>query len=77
MPKINGFEFLEWKKGQPNLSHLPVVMWSSSDFERDKDRAAGLGAVDYIVKPVFGHGLTDAIEQIYKRLTEARANSCS
>jgi CheY-like chemotaxis protein len=73
MPKINGFEFLEWKRNHASLIHIPVVVWSSSDFESDKEKAAKLGAVDYVVKPIFGHGLIEALELIYKRLTEARA----
>ena len=72
MPKVNGFEFLEWKRNQPHLRDIPVVVWSSSDFQSDKDKAAELGAVDYIEKPIFGHGLLAAIERIYMRLTEAR-----
>lgn len=75
MPKVNGFEFLEWKREQPTLSQLPVVVWSSSELEYDKAKAAELGAVDYIVKPVVGHGLLQALERIYKRLTEARAKA--
>jgi CheY-like chemotaxis protein len=75
MPKINGFEFLQWKREQPILNHLPVVVWSSSDLQYDKEKAAELGAVDYVVKPIIGHGLIEAIERIYKQLTEARAKA--
>ena len=75
MPKVNGFEVLEWKQKQPHLAALPVVVWSSSDLPIDKERAATLGASDYIVKPMFGHGLVEAIDRIYKSLTEARIRS--
>ncbi len=75
MPKVNGFEFLEWKREQPALNHLPVVVWSSSDLEKDMEKAAALGAVDYVVKPVFGRGLIEALERIYDRLTEARSKA--
>lgn len=75
MPKVDGFDFLEWKRNQPVFDHLPVVMWSSSDLPQDKAKAAELGAVDYIVKPVVGHDLLKALERIYERLTEARANA--
>lgn len=75
MPKVNGFEFLEWKQGQPIFNDLPVVVWSSSDLDSDKEKAHKLGAVDYVVKPIFGRGLIDALEIIYKRLTEARAKA--
>jgi CheY-like chemotaxis protein len=73
MPKVNGFEFLEWRRNQAIHGHIPVVVWSSSDLQSDKDKSAELGAVDYIEKPIFGHGLLEAIERIYVRLTEARA----
>jgi CheY-like chemotaxis protein len=75
MPKVDGFDFLEWKRNQPVFNHLPVVMWSSSDLPRDKTRAAELGALDYIAKPVVGHDLLVALERIYERLTEARASA--
>jgi len=73
MPKVDGFEVLEWKSKQPQLAKLPVVVWSSSNLKQDKERAASLGAVDYIVKPIIGHELIEAIERIYKTLTEARS----
>jgi CheY-like chemotaxis protein len=75
MPRINGFEVLEWKQKQRQLLLLPVVVWSSSELQSDMERAAALGAADYIVKPVVGHDLIVAIERIYKRLTEARAKA--
>ena len=37
--------------------------------------AASPGAVDYIEKPIFGHGLIETIERIYNRLEEARARA--
>ncbi len=75
MPRINGFEFLEWKRNNPVFDDLPVVVWSSSDLDQDKAKAAELGAVDYVVKPIFGRGLIEALERIYQRLTEARAKA--
>lgn len=30
-------------------------------------------SMDYVVKPVVGHGLIEALQRIYKRLTELRA----
>ncbi|MCI0744913.1 MAG: response regulator [Verrucomicrobia subdivision 3 bacterium] len=48
MPKINGFQVLEWV--QENLPQLPVAMLSSSDEPTDKARAAAEGAFRYFVK---------------------------
>lgn len=77
MPRVDGFEVLEWKRKQPHLAALPVVVWSSSELPADIEKAMALGASDYIVKPMFGHGLIEMIDRIYKTLTEARARSGS
>ena len=52
MPKVNGFELLEWLKHTGSLKRIPVVMVSSSPIQRDIDRAYELGASAYVVKPV-------------------------
>ena len=54
MPRINGFEFLEWlrTKAPLPLRFIPVVVMSSSALREDVDRAYSLGANSYLVKPV-------------------------
>jgi CheY-like chemotaxis protein len=54
MPRVSGFDFLKWLRTEsPNSCHLiPVVVMSSSSLEEDVDRAYGLGANSYLVKPV-------------------------
>lgn len=54
MPRINGFEFLEWLRCKSDRSHrfIPVVVMSSSGMREDIDRAYALGANSYLVKPV-------------------------
>src|SRR5687767_2675434 len=39
MPRIDGFEVLEWKQKQPELRSLPVVVWSSSTLLEDREKA--------------------------------------
>jgi CheY-like chemotaxis protein len=51
MPRVDGFEFLEWKREQSELHSLPVVVWSSSELLRDKTKAISLGARAYVSKP--------------------------
>jgi|SRR5581483_7167116 len=51
MPKVDGFEVMEWKNRHPELSRLPVIVWSSSELPRDKERAYALGALQYLLKP--------------------------
>jgi CheY-like chemotaxis protein len=54
MPRINGFEFLEWLRSKGPREHrfIPVVVMSSSALKEDVDRAYSLGANSYMVKPV-------------------------
>lgn len=52
MPVLNGFEVLDWMKTQAFPSSTQVVVLSGSEHPNDKDRAARLGATDYLVKPV-------------------------
>jgi len=54
MPKVNGFEFLEWlRRESPDEHHLiPVVVMSSSALESDVKRAYELHVNSYMVKPV-------------------------
>lgn len=52
MPRMNGLEFLEHYQAQPKASTI-VVMLSSSEQEKDKERALSFDVVqEYIVKPL-------------------------
>ena len=64
MRRVTGFEVLEWKKTQPNLKDLPVVIWSSSDLPEDKDKAMSLGAVAYLPKPWLLEDLAEVIGKL-------------
>jgi signal transduction histidine kinase len=52
LPGMDGFELLESLRANPALRHLPVVMCSTSSYDRDMERARGLGALGYIEKPM-------------------------
>ncbi|MGH7952474.1 MAG: response regulator [Limisphaerales bacterium] len=53
MPKKNGFEVLEWlrKDSENGLKRLPVIIMSTSDEQKDIDRAYELGVNAYLIKP--------------------------
>lgn len=51
LPQMNGLDLLGWIRGQPDLRHLPVVVFSVSDDESDKKAARALKADEYWVKP--------------------------
>jgi CheY-like chemotaxis protein len=51
MPRKSGFEVLEWMRERPLLRDFPVIVLTSSNAEKDIQRAENLGAMLYLVKP--------------------------
>lgn len=58
MPRVNGFEVLEWIRQQPELARLRVYVLSASNRTEDIVHAHALGANSYLVKPGSLQGLT-------------------
>jgi CheY-like chemotaxis protein len=52
MPRLSGFEILEWIRRRMKLNTLPVVIFTSSKHEVDIRRAYEAGASSYLVKTV-------------------------
>lgn len=50
MPEVDGFEFIQKVKENPDLAHIPIVVLSSITSDQDKQHACVLGAQDYLVK---------------------------
>lgn len=51
LPFRSGLEVLAWLRKQPQLRHLPVLVFSSSNRPDDIVRAYETGANGYLVKP--------------------------
>ncbi len=51
MPVMDGSEFLQRKKEDAAIAHIPVVMITADDSRQQQIRALSMGANDYIVKP--------------------------
>ena len=51
MPKVNGFELLEWMRKHGLCGRILTVVVSSSSLQQDIDKAYDLGANAYLVKP--------------------------
>jgi CheY-like chemotaxis protein len=63
MPKKNGFEVLHEMKADPALSHIPVVMLTTSESEADVVKSYARGACSYITKPMDFDKFRDVIKQ--------------
>lgn len=44
MPRLDGFELIKWVRAQAQFTHLPILVFSSSDLANDVERACSLGA---------------------------------
>lgn len=52
MPKMNGLEFLQILRTDPQLQMLPVVVLTTSDREQDRLQAYQLNVAGYLLKPI-------------------------
>lgn len=54
MPRMNGFEFLEAVRGDPDLKHEVIFVLTTSSEEADKNRAYQDNIAGYMVKSAVG-----------------------
>jgi len=73
MPRMTGFEVLEWIKHDHTFRRIPVVIVSSSDRPQDIDRAYELGANAYMVKPFNFR----AVERLFGSITHYWGLECA
>ena len=52
MPRMNGREFLQHLRAERSFDNIPVVVFSTSEYEQDKKSCYALGANDFVTKPV-------------------------
>lgn len=64
MPRLDGFEVLTQLKADPLLRTIPVIMVTSTDSQREINRAYELGASSYVVKPVGVDAFIDRVRKL-------------
>jgi CheY-like chemotaxis protein len=61
LPKLSGLDVLKRLRAEPQTQLLPVVMFTSSDDDRDRARSYNSGANSFVSKPLeFGEFMTSA-----------------
>ena len=63
MPLMDGFELLEWVKGQRDLKQIPVIMISSRATEKHINKATQLGCSAFLGKPYLLENLVEVFNQ--------------
>jgi DNA-binding response OmpR family regulator len=64
LPDYDGWTLLEKLKSDPQLSMVPVVMFTASAAVSRRSQALAVGAVDYLVKPLSAARLKETVHSI-------------
>lgn len=64
LPRMSGFEVLQWIQEHDEISRVPVVMFTSSQERTDIDRAYRLGANAYLLKSVDHDHLVETLRRL-------------
>jgi CheY-like chemotaxis protein len=64
MPLMNGIQCLQEIKKIPAYAHIPVIIYSTSSYERDILQTINNGAFHYIVKPFSFQELCEKLKKV-------------
>ena len=64
LPRCDGWIVLEQLKSDPQLSSIPVVMFTASAGVAQRERALAEGVVDYLVKPMSAGSLKNTVARV-------------
>ncbi len=70
MPRMNGIEAVRRMRDQPALRHLPVILLSATATRDDKIEGLGLGADDFVMKPVDMSEFVARVKMVLRRTRE-------
>jgi two-component system, OmpR family, alkaline phosphatase synthesis response regulator PhoP len=65
MPHVDGLDVLTELRTLPHRSGTPVIMLTAKGHERDRERAAALGASDFLTKPFSPKKLHARIDELF------------
>lgn len=64
MPKISGIEFLTILKNSEEIRHIPTIILTTSDNQKDLEECYSLGVSGYILKPLKYEDYVTKIEKL-------------
>ena len=67
MPRIDGWTVLSQLKSDPELSAIPVIVFSASAEPGQGKEALRMGAAGYLAKPVSAAGLRESVGCIFRK----------
>ncbi len=66
MPKMDGYEFMQYIKGNDKLREVPLVVVSTSEQDADIERSYRLGANSYLIKPMDVTIFIDTLVRVFR-----------
>jgi pilus assembly protein CpaE len=73
MPDMDGYEVTRRVRNDPNLSHIPIIMFTAKTLVDDKVAGFEAGVDDYLTKPTHPAELTAHVKAVLARTAQARA----
>ena len=73
LPDDSGWIILKQIKKDPELSAIPVIVFTASFGLPQHDQALAMGAADYLVKPLSANDLKNAVSRILRRRRNSRS----
>ena len=67
MPGKNGIQCLKELKAHPQYGNIPVIIYSVSNSDRDKEECLAAGAHHYLVKPYVLANLTHSLKKVFSK----------
>jgi DNA-binding response OmpR family regulator len=64
MPKLDGFEVCRAIKAKGETKHIPVILLSARDSEKDKRKGKDAGCDRYITKPFSPNRLIQCVQEL-------------
>jgi CheY-like chemotaxis protein len=74
MPVMNGWEVLKSLKNDERLRDIPVIIYTTSSGENERNKASELGALCFVTKPYSFQAITNMIEGV---ISDLRSNELS
>lgn len=74
MPNTDGYELCRQLQRSPNLQGIPIVMLTGNDGTLHRIRARGVGAVDFLTKPIAPAELLERVEMFLDHYPQEQGN---
>ena len=67
LPRISGFDLIQWIKGDANISHIPIIAITAFAMEDDKEKILSLGCDGYMSKPISMDPFIENVNKFLKK----------